>query len=451
MNIQPIQNSNFSNYKNNNEAKTATPLNESTKNYVPLSSNPKYYQAMNNVHFGSTNKEDDSVVFIPNKKGDIFVFVDFSLGGQTCNMPVLFKKRTVDEFLSDEKGQITNEKLITFVNVFKGQFEEEVSANKRRYDECIEGSKGIEELEEQLGEIKENFDIESLDEDSIDFINEELMKKSKEENDAISEAFENIENEDMFMSAASKLFPEGIEQKRFMSFMAGFYRNLDFKYYKEEALSSTENILSLSRTKSGYDLSNLEEKKTISDKIKFLVWDTGDNTIEKEKISTFIKNLFLKSGSVDLDYVKDILSVLKAAGTAVLEVEKTDKLLSKCYEKDPENKRGILESTVFFAKRVNTNEDIFEKLVLKTFNPKTGKYSEKRAEKLMEFWNKFNEWMDKRFEIEDSYDNDLIYMDAQKEVTLKYIDEITDEATGEIKKDPISEEDFIKKMEKDYL
>ena len=69
----------------------------------------------------------------------------------------------------------------------------------------------------------------------------------------------------------------------------------------------------------------------------------------------------------------------------------------------------------------------------------------------MEFWNKFNEWMDKRFEIEDSYDNDLIYMDAQKEVTLKYIDEITDEATGEIKKDPISEEDFIKKMEKDYL
>lgn len=97
------------------------------------------------------------------------------------------------------------------------------------------------------------------------------------------------------------------------------------------------------------------------------------------------------------------------------------------------------------------NDSIFYAFVSKIFNPKTEKYSNQRTERLIDFWKKFDEWMDKRFETEGSFDNDLVYLDAQKEVTLKYIDKITDDTTGEIKQDAISPEEFIKKTEKDYM
>lgn len=343
-------NKNYSNNINVSEKTEKKPLENNTEGSFSPSFDPKYYQVINNVHFGSLKKEDDAIVYIPNTKGDIFVFFDLKIGDVTKSIPVQFEKKDVDKFLLNEDKQISSKKLQAFTKVFQSELEKEISENKRRYDECTENSKGIEDLEEKYGEIAENFNLEDLDDDSIDYINEQLKQKSKEENNAISEAFANIENEDMFMDTASKLFSKELEKKRFMSFMADFYKNLDFKYYKEEALNTTRNILSLSKNENGYDLSDLEEKKRISDEIKYIIWDTGDSNIEKAKLSNFLENLFLKNKNVDINYVKDVLTVLKASGMAVLEVQKTDKLLDECYKKDSEHKKEILDSIVFFAK-----------------------------------------------------------------------------------------------------
>ena len=126
-----------------------------------------------------------------------------------------------------------------------------------------------------------------------------MQKQQKE----IADAFYSIENEDDFINGLEAIFPEGIERKYLMKFLSDHYKKIKFKTIKEDSTETTKTILSLSRTKSGYNLSNLKRKKEISDKIKYLTLDAGDENAEKKKLYNFIEQLYLKKGYVNIDYI----------------------------------------------------------------------------------------------------------------------------------------------------
>lgn len=450
MKINYIQNQGITiSYKNN--LKKNLPENKRYEGkFAPLSSNPSYYQALNNISFGSSKEGGNNLIFIKDK-GGISVFMKFPFLKQDNLIPVHFDEHIVSNYLTDESGDIDADNLKIFSNIFQGFVMNGIKSNHKNY---LKYSK----LSNEIYEGNEPRETEIFDKDGI-------------ENLSFLAEKEGIKANADQKRTSGELSP--FKKRGLSKALADFHKNYPFNKIKDKATSQTADIFSLSKTKDGYNFSNMEKKLEISRFLQYIKRDFGDD--EYKKILEFLKKEGgEKEEGLDLNYISILIMLASKQETSDIPIKKLDCLLQK-YGDDIGETANILS---FCSGQISVEDNDFENYFSKNFNSNTNKYSEKSAERFKDIVKEMQKLEIKVMEdpeIDDDeifnasikldkketakmmkhlpsfHRNDFSFFEffiiAYKKFLTEYFDTYTNKETGELQDDAPSAKSYAKTME----
>ena len=245
----------------------------------PLPKNPKYYQAVNNVNFGSNLKYFASQKY--NKQGEIIAVRIHIPMGDSDSADFHIDIDEGGELFLDKRNQINQEATLLFVELFSDLYKEK----KAKYQ------KDKTYLEEVIEE-------ESKNTSSIHAINpafqvEKALKESEEK-----------EGNEWLQSFISKIMDT--EQKLIIA--ESLIENINYSIAQSSITTAQEaiNIMLLSKTPNGFDLSDMTRKLDIAVKIASIAENKSYDVI---KLIT--SQLQKEDGTADID---EIIKAMKLSG-----------------------------------------------------------------------------------------------------------------------------------------
>ena len=353
-------NTNLNNTKSNKIAKA-------NKNQQEYCTEPKYYQVMKNISFGSNNTP--YYFFAENKAKDgsingvkLSIPLKQSGGYLTFQMP----KDILNNYILDDKKQIKRDNFDNFINLFNDEYSNMLSdqeKNIKNYKEELNQAKEYEKIIELLDESGEL----SFEEDETSEIFRIFREKVLENDDLETRAldFENT------------IRDEFTKRKHDLELTARL-QNKDKQELAQLSLNRLLNIFALSKTQDGYNLDNFDKKRETVKKVELCELTLGFER-RMPRIFSGLKNN-------DPDMVKGICNFIKNYEHSPIPVESMAQSLKYFVSKDPKQKEKIIEYMDKLGKfyPMENYDFSFDVIFENAFNQKTGEFDEKSA-KLIPF------------------------------------------------------------------
>lgn len=426
----------------NNKNKTEKKDNQE-RNYAPISSNPHYYQALNNVHFGSSKKEDFIYMAY---NGKVTLFADLPLSDSREKTPITLDRNIVKKYLSDKNGNVSVENLKMFNSFFEQiMSEKQTDANKTlsKYSKVYDS---LEEYREEYDEIA--YRVEDNGYINLDAL-EELEDLVEEKQEQDRKDFENALQEkdfdpDEFEELTIRMTMP-IEKEERAQYIENINKEYSFDKMKKDTIDTISIIFLLSKTKNGYDFSDVDKKQELAEELLSIEHEC--NKTEYDRILAFLEQK-AEAKSLDIDLLYNFIDIVNSQGFWPTPLDKIYDMLEKYG--DDEKKVELLS---FCSDQYGIEIPDFEEFYTCGLNQKTKKYDENLAARFKNVYTNAAKLMDKIYEetsdtSEDCWDRLCYY--APVEITKNYFYMYTDKKTGKLLPNAPSAKDYLESIKSNY-
>lgn len=335
---------------------------DDSKNKINVS-NPEYFQA----NYGIDTKSDVKYQIIEDKNGTLSVqsIVKLSTGDF---FSLNIDDETSDKFLKDKNGEINSGLTKKFISLYKAIMEDMVKESNDK-------------LEFYERKMRDNSPALGLD--PIQAVLFELENKS-----SCDEFSRNIvDNIDA-------------KHKRELSKILYEFSSDERMHLSDKALNLTRDLFEISRTKDGYDLSDLNRKKAIINRIDSLSYNFNDSEI-LPKLLYYTKK---EDGSYNISLIEDAIRLMKSFNS-VVDVKTTVDILEKYCSKDKKSHDEILNTMIKLQKSeysIDAYNSEFEDIMNLCFD-KNDNFSPLRAKYVLDSTDYINDYIDENMEDFDDY------------------------------------------------
>lgn len=378
-------------------------------------------QAYNNISFSGKGILPIYYIEIDKSRKPQSILTKISYG-EDESIKVRFGSEIITEYLSDENGDIEEERIRFFLKAYQDFLQKITDKNRKNAEFLASITQG------RQGKPKESNIIYLNPEDEIRSSFLSSLSRHDEE-DIVTSFFNGINDSDLRRKLA-------VGMKDAVSF--------DMETMKEIALSRTKKLMDLSKINGDYDLSDIELKEEMAEHIESLLSNFGTNIDIDEYIACSRKD----DGTIDFNFAKKLFQLISYS-----EVFQPDKLVThrcnilKSFMKtDAENSAKISSSIVDLASvyHIDDADFAFENIFMQSFNPQTCKFDEKAFQTLMELIPHILDATED-FSINSSEDLEE-YKNTQVNLAKAYFYEIRNPRTGEINEKHLTPKEFLQRF-----
>lgn len=412
------------------------------KNCTPKSFNPCYYQAINNIHFGSSSKKENFVYM--SHGGKVTLFVDLPMSNNESQIPITINEDTVKKYLSDKNGNILIENLKMLNNLF-GQImaDKQNDANETfsKYSKIFDSLKEYrEEYDAIMDKVQDN---EYINMDALEDLNDLIEEKKEKDREDFLKALKEGDSQKIEELAIRITMP--IDKKELSSYIGEIGAEYSFDKIKKDTMDVVKTVFLLSKTKEGYDFSNINKKQELADELLFIKNECSKK--EYRRILAFLEQKAEEKG-IDLNLAEQFLYVISSQKFYPSPLDEIYSTLEK-YKCGAEEADFLTYCMEMFS----IKEPEFEEFFTNGLNQKTKKCDRDIIERFKEIYEGAAKLMDEIYMETTDDDGDcwkrLCYLEPVK-ITINYFNMYKDAKTGKLLPDAPNAEDYIKTVKSYY-
>ncbi len=326
----------------------------------------------------------------------------------------------ISSYLSDQKGNIDNEKVKSFVSVYEQVLGHFVSKSEKEIKFLNEIAYGSNKTSKQSNVIYLNPNDEARQ--------ALLSTLMATEDDPLFSFFDKMENPILRRDYARDILADYV---------------ITDDDFQDMAMKGTLRIFDISRTQNGYDLSDMDKKIKLVEMLEKLENEYSVDNIAQE----FLDSVKDSEGKVDFDFANNLSRLIQNSGVFVPEmlVSHRAEILRNFVNYDSENADKIMQgitklSTIY---EVDDASDAFELMFEESFNPLTLNYDEQAFKELYSIVANVVTATDSIGTCDEDEIDELV--EQHVDLVQGYFIEIRDENTGKIKENHISAKEYLSK------
>lgn len=340
--------------------------------------------------------------------------------GKTCDLRI--GSDIISSHLSDKNGNVDNKKVKDFVSVYEQVLGHFISKSEKEIEFLNEIAYGSNKTQKQSNIIYLNPNDEARQ--------ALLSTLMATDDDPLFGFFDKMANPVLRRDYARDILSDYV---------------ITDEDFQDMALKGTLRIFDMSKTASGYDLSDMDKKIKLVEMLEKL-----ENEYSVENIAQdFLDSVKDSEGKVDFGFANNLSKLIQNSGVFVPEllVSHRVEILRSFIDSDTENADKIMQgitklSTIY---EVDDASDAFELMFEEAFNPLTLKYDEQAFAELYSIVANVVTATDSIGTCDEDEIDELI--EQQVELVQDYFVEIRDENTGRIKKNHISPKEYLSKKD----